>query len=291
MKFERTACSNDDLGFTLIELLVVVGVIVLMTSLAIPAFNAIRGGTDFASEVYAIAGTLDQARAYAMASNTYVLAGITEVSAAQGTSASPQASGTGRVAMAIIASKTGTRPYQSIFTGSPLTWYTSLYNNGITTSNGGGFIAVTKLLVLQNIHMVDLQYNGSSPVSLPTTGGMMRPPLGANGTSYDLSFANPQPAIDFSAQFAWPLGTKFSGGTTPQYKFFRVVEFDPEGCARVITNPLTYPEAVPQYIEIGLQRSNGSVAPGAPANQSSNTGQIAAIQITGVSGAVHMYRR
>jgi prepilin-type N-terminal cleavage/methylation domain-containing protein len=69
------------MGFTLVELLVVVAVMVVMMRLAIPAFNAIRGGTDFTSEVYDIAGTFEQARSYAMANNTYVLAGIFEAPA------------------------------------------------------------------------------------------------------------------------------------------------------------------------------------------------------------------
>src|SRR5579871_2836352 len=63
-------------GFTLTELLVVVAIILMMMSVAIPAFNAIRGGTDFTSVVYDVAGILDQSRAYAMANNTYVLVGI-----------------------------------------------------------------------------------------------------------------------------------------------------------------------------------------------------------------------
>ena len=92
----------------------VVGIIVLVSSLAIPAFNVIRGGTDFTSEVYEIAGLFDQARAYATANNTYVLAGIEEVSSAQDTTANPQVAGTGRIAVAILASKSGTRPYQSL---------------------------------------------------------------------------------------------------------------------------------------------------------------------------------
>ena len=46
------------------------------------ALHTIRGGTDFTSEVYEIAGLFDQARAYATANNTYVLAGIDEVSSA-----------------------------------------------------------------------------------------------------------------------------------------------------------------------------------------------------------------
>lgn len=282
-------------AFTLIELLVVVAVMVVMMSLAIPAFNAIRGGTDFTTEVYNVAGTFDQARAYALANNTYVLAGIAEVSAAMNSSASPQVSGTGRIAMAVIASKTGTRPYQSLFPLNLLTWYTTVYSTGITTSNGGGFIPVTKLLVLENLHLVDLQYNGTAALTLPGSGNnMARPSLGNNGYYYDLSSTVTQSKTAFSSQFAWPLGTKlFNGSPQPQYTFLKVVEFDPQGCARVITqnNPTSFPDAIPQYIEIGLQPSHGVIAAGAPASQSGGgAGQIAAIQITGISGATHIYR-
>jgi len=288
---EDYACT----AFTLIELLVVVAVMVLMTTLAIPAFNAIRGGTDFSSEVYEVAGTLDQARAYAVANNTYVLAGIAEVSAGQDSSASSQVSGTGRVAMAVIASKTGSRPYQSLFPNSLATWSTSVYNTGIATSNGGGFVAVTKLLVLPNLHLVDLQYNGASQLSLPTSGNMARPTLGANGYYYDLSNPNtpsPSQPTQFNTQFAWPLGTKLNGNPNPQYTFVKVVEFDPQGSARVISsgNTSSFPDAIPQYIEIGLQPAHGATAAGPPSDQASNAGQIGAIQINGISGTTHTYR-
>ncbi len=273
------------MAFTLVELLVVVAVIVLMTGLAIPAFNAIKGGTDFTSEVYNVAGTYDQARAYAVANNTYVLAGIAEVSASVDSSATPQVTGTGRIAMAVIASRTGTRPYQSLFPGSLISWNSSVYGTG------AAFLAVTKLFVLPNLHLVDLQYNGTTPLqNLPTSGAMARPSLGAY--SYDLSNSVTQVASWFSAQFAWPLGTKLSGTPQNQYKFVKVVEFDPQGTARVITqaNTTSYPDAVPQYIEIGLQPAHGAAAAGPPASQSNNAGQIAAIQITGISGATHIYR-
>ena len=77
-------------GFTLIELLVVVGAIIVMMALAIRAMNAIRGNGDFMGEVYDISGLVEQARAYAMANNTYTLAGIMEVSGSVSGSAAVQ---------------------------------------------------------------------------------------------------------------------------------------------------------------------------------------------------------
>jgi prepilin-type N-terminal cleavage/methylation domain-containing protein len=274
-------------GFTLIELLVVVAVIVLMTSLAIPAFDAIRGGTDFTSEVYEIAGLFDQARAYATANNTYVLAGIKEVSAAQDTSANPQVTGTGRVAVAVVAAKSGARPYQYYFSNpnAPLTWTTSGYGSG------SAYVAVTNLMPFQNIHLVDLQYNGTSALMVPASGSMGRPALisySSSGYYFDLSNANGASSMGFG----WPLGSQIrpGGSPAPQYTFAKVVEFDPQGSARIFSsaNPSSYPDAITPYIEIGLQPSQGGAAAGV--SQSGNAGQIAAIQINGITGAVHIYR-
>lgn len=270
-------------GFTLVELLVVVAVMVVLMTLAIPAFNAIRGGTDFTSEVYNVAGTYDQARAYAVANNTYVLAGIFEVSAPVYTSGTPAVGGTGWVVMAVIASKTGMRPYQSLFPSGLTTWNSTGYGTGTS------FVAVTKLLELPNLHLVDLQYNGTTPLSLPATGNMARPGPALIPSYDDLSNAPESPSIRFSSQFAWPLGTTLTGG---QYKFVKVVEFDPQGTARIIWQnfPVTFPDAVPPYIEVGLQPAHGAVAAGPPASQSSGAGQIAAVQIAGITGATHIYR-
>ncbi len=256
----------------------VVAAIVVMTSLSIPAFNAIRSETDFTSEVYDVAGMLNQARSYAVANDTYVLAGIVEVSGAQDSSASPQVTGTGRIAMATIASKSGTRPYQSLLgTGSLASWGTSGYGTG------GAFQAVTNLMVLQNIHLVDLRNSALLPAQ---SGNMARPTVSAY---YNLSNANGTA----STQFAWPPGIEISStNPQPQYIFARVIEFDPQGSARIISasNPPSYPDAVPSFIEIGLQSAHGAIAAGPPSNQSAGAGEIAAIQITGVSGANQTYK-
>jgi len=71
-----------------------------------------------------------------------------------------------------------------------------------------------------------------------------------------------------------------------------VIEFDPEGSARIIyyNNPASMPDAIPQYLEIGLQPAQGTNAAGPPGDQKNNPGQVAAIQIVGINGSVHIYR-
>jgi len=107
-----------------------------------------------------------------------------------------------------------------------------------------------------------------------------------------------------STPFGWPLGTQVNGTPASQYPFGAqgastgantVIEFDPEGSARIITsggpggsgssNPVL--DALPQEIEIGLEPARGSYA---VVPVSGETGQIAAIQIDGMSGSVHTYR-
>ena len=59
-------------AFTLVELLVVIAIIAILMALAAPAFHSIKGGGDLTKAAYDIAGVLDNARAYAMANNTFV---------------------------------------------------------------------------------------------------------------------------------------------------------------------------------------------------------------------------
>jgi prepilin-type N-terminal cleavage/methylation domain-containing protein len=266
----RRATRRATRGFTLIEMLVVVGVMVLLMTLSIPAFNAMRGTGDFSAAVYDISGLMEQARSYAMANNTYVLAGVMECSASVASTTSPQQIGTGRVAIALIASKTGTRPYQSLLnqalSSGAISGWANIYGSGT-----GAFIAITKPATFPNVHIVNLQAQG-----VPNTGAMVRPAVNA---TYNLAVAQ---SCYSSTPFAWPLGTQLN--STAQYLFNQVIEFSPEGSARIIGSNL---DAIPYCIEIGLQPSHGGEA-AQPA--STTSGQIAAIQIDGMTGSTHIYR-
>src|SRR5438477_6221043 len=116
-------------GFTLIELLVVIAIMILVAAFIAPAFTTMRSAGDATSTVYNIGGVLEQARSYAIANNTYVWIGFKEVDASKDASVSPQATGVGRVAIAIVASKDGTRGYDATSSSLPNpAWVT--YNNG-----------------------------------------------------------------------------------------------------------------------------------------------------------------
>src|SRR5436190_4122960 len=134
-------------AFTLIELLIVVGIIGVLLVLIAPAFTTMKSGTDVTSAAYTIKGVLDTARTYAKVNNTYTWVGFTEVDVSQDSSVSPQMSGIGRVAIAIVASKNGTRGYD--ITSNPLTIPSAWTNY----NNGANLVAVCKLQYLNNVHL------------------------------------------------------------------------------------------------------------------------------------------
>jgi prepilin-type N-terminal cleavage/methylation domain-containing protein len=63
-------------GFSLVELLVVMAILVVMLSLAGPAMNALKGANDVNQAAADLSGILEQARAYAMANNTFTYVGF-----------------------------------------------------------------------------------------------------------------------------------------------------------------------------------------------------------------------
>ncbi len=115
-------------GFTLLELLIVVSVIGLLLVLVAPAFTSIKHGSDFTDSIYGIQGVLESARTYAKANRTYVFVGFAEVDSSVDPSTNPQPSGYGRVAVAVVASKDGTRQFQYTASNQGIDW-TANYSN------------------------------------------------------------------------------------------------------------------------------------------------------------------
>ena len=120
-------------GFTLLELLIVVGIIATLLVLIAPAFTNMKTGADFTNAVYGIQGLLENARTYAKANNTYVFIGFAEVESSVDPSVNPQVTTGpapyGRVAVAVVASKDGTRQFNWKPSGQGSEW-TANYANG-----------------------------------------------------------------------------------------------------------------------------------------------------------------
>ena len=250
-------------AFSLVELLVVIAIIAVMAALA-SSTGFMKSGGDFTKAAYDISGVLDQARAYAMANNTYVFVGIGEFDASQPSGKSPQVPGKGRVAIAAIATKDGTCNYPVGGNISSPAW--TNYNNG------ANFVPVGKLLYFDNLHLVDL----GTP---PTTGNMTRPTVTSTSLNYSVGSA----ACTSVTPFDWPLNKPLGGG---KYSFSKVISFSPQGVARIQAQSNS--DEIAKWMEIGLQPTHGTSVPPVPANQ--NMGNQAVVQINGITGATRVYR-
>jgi prepilin-type N-terminal cleavage/methylation domain-containing protein len=259
-------------AFTLVEMLAVMAIIVVMLGLAGPAVNSIRGSNDFSVNMGTLTGFFEQARAYAVANNTYVYVGIGEFNAGQSASASPQSAGIGRVVTCAVATRDGTRGYD---VNNPTQW-TSNYPTIV-----GNLSTIDKLHVYDNTHLADFSTQPASgqPVPNPSPGtNMYRPAVSTDYFLGHIDTSNP-----ILTPLAWPLGKTLNQG---QYNFSQVVQFDPQGVARL--QFLASGNSVVPMMEIDLQPTHGNIAPKAPTNQ--NVGNQAAIQIDCVTGGVRFYR-
>ena len=77
--------------------------------------------------------------------------------------------------------------------------------------------------------------------------------------------------------FDWPLGTALNAG---QYSFRKVINFDPQGVARM--QYATNSDSIAAYIEVGLQQTHGTAISSSP--------NVVAIQLGGVGGEISVYR-
>ena len=262
---QRPPASLDHQAFSLVEILMVVAIIGIVLAFLTPAFTSIKSANDLTSATNGVAGTLERARTYAMANNLYVYVGITEVNADVAVETVPQSpagsTAGGRVAVAVVAVRDGTRGYDLLSSLPDPAW--TNYNSGT------GLVPLGKLETYENVHLA------GSLGTIPGSGSMARPSVSG---SYSLG----NTACKSITPFSWPLGTAPGSG---QYNFEKVIQFDPQGVARI-----QYPtnqDIIAGWIEVALQQTHGSMIPPEPAIP---TGALAAIQVDGISGAVRIYR-
>ena len=263
-------------AFTLLELLLVVGIIAILLVLITPAFTSMKTGADLTNAVYGIQGVLEHARTYAKANHTYVFVGFAEVDSSVDPSVSPQITTGdtpyGRVAMAVVAAKDGTSQYQYATTDQGNDWNANY-------ANGAHLIAVGKLQTYENLHSVPLDFASWTPTAHPNSKMARYQPT---GPPYILSNALSKSVTPFT----WPLGSPLDSGY--QYRFDRVINFDPTGIARIATS--TNGDAIAHVVEIDFQPSHGTVFQPLPPNFNQDVGNHAVIQLGATDGAVRVYR-
>jgi prepilin-type N-terminal cleavage/methylation domain-containing protein len=209
-------------GFTLVELLVVIAIIAILTVLALPAIQGLQKGGSFTQSVYSISDSFNLARSYALANNTYVYVGLTEVDRTQSAATLPQAAGLGRVVMACVASKDGTN----------------------STAN---LSQIRPTQIFDFLHIA---------ASASTTGNMARPAnLTATGADiYNLGgqylTATPSPT------FSVPIGStaKYNFTTAGTTTGSWVITINSQG--NILPNGTQH-----QWLEIDLQPMKGNAAP------------------------------
>jgi type II secretory pathway pseudopilin PulG len=251
-------------------MLAVVGIVGVLLVLLVPAFTSMSTSSTVTSQANSIKGVLENARTYAKANHTYVFVGIAEVDVSVDPLVRPQvtagAAPYGRIAVATVASRDGTRHFDYRTASQGLDW-----RNGY--DNGANLTAVGKLEVYENLHFIGLNFGSWTPTSHPISS-MARFQI----SGYNIG------TLDSVTPFSWPLGSALDDGY--QYRFDKVINIDPRGVARVAT--ATNADEVTDRIEIDFQLSRGNVTPTPPINQ--DVGNHFVIQIDAPTSAVRLYR-
>jgi type II secretory pathway pseudopilin PulG len=253
----------------LIELLVVMGISALLMILLVPGFSHLQRAGDVTTSAETIAGTLAQARTYAIANNTYTWVGFYEESttATNPTATAPPYSGKGRLLMAIVQSIDGT----SIFDDS----------DPSAVIPATRISQVGKLVKIENVHITDIGAPPSptpSPTPLPNS-------LGARS---DLPYTY---LSDFGTDHFSRISSDSADKTkfwfvAQNYTFYKTVRFTPRGEANLNS---TYSLKV--AAELGIVPTHGDRAPTPPPSGGHYSGNVAAIQFSGVGGNFKVYRQ
>ena len=269
-------------GFSLIELLAVMAVLAMMMALVAPALSSIKGGNDISRSAYDIATTLQEARSYAIANNTYVWVGFYEEDGSK-SSTSPATPGNGgRIVVSVVASQDGTRYSDASVDGAT----PAAFGAG-STSNPTSLVQISRLLKFDNVRMAalnDTSANGGGQPARPgvQTAYQLGDPIAQGPDNSNGSFAQHVGAAGNPTTFKFPLGA-----ATPQYTFSKIIEFNPQGeASKIVENVFTGPG--PQdAMEIAIVPTHGGTVD--PRYTTQNKA-AAAVQIEGMTGQVRIFR-
>lgn len=209
-------------AFSLLELLAVMAIVGLVVALAVPAIATIKGANDITTSSFRLSETLEQARTYAMANNTYVLVGLKPGPAQSIVNASPIE----KLWVSVVAARDGTRSYAA------------------TNLN-----QVSRLVQLENVRFAD----AINPDPARPTDDVKNAPGGA--------------------VFGYPI----TG--TSKYLFDQVVEYTPQGIARIYAPS---PSLQRGGLLIRIEETQGDKATGAD--------NYAQLQIDSLTGSIRVSR-
>ena len=217
---------RSSLSFTLIELLVVMGIVSVLMVLLVPALSGLKTADSITSSAYTVKDALDQARAYALAKQTYTWVGFFEES-----SNFSMTAGTGRLVISTVASVSGTRVYSDTVTDPPPLTASSL-------------VQVRELLKIDNAHLERIPDTAISRASIPADQYHVGHSDFGKRQQFDGSM------ITNNTTFSYPLTGM------AQYTFQKIIQYNPQGDATKIVDTPT------RTIELGLRPTHGSVIDG-----------------------------
>ena len=234
-------------------------ILIIVLSLVVPAFTSSKRAGDTTNAAFEVAGVLENARAYAMANNTYVWVGFFEADASISSAATT--AGIGRIIISTVGSKDGTLPYDP---KSP------------AKLDPSRLFQINKLTTIENIH---LKTAGSEnfPIGSDVGGDTFATRPAVDGPLAQIGDTSP---TDSTTPFQYPVGVHAAAA---QYTFSKVLQFSPRGEVTV-TSGTTIPFPLSKTVEVGLQPARGKKVDEASPN-------VVAIQITGIAGNVKIYRR
>jgi type II secretory pathway pseudopilin PulG len=243
----------------LLELLIVVGIIAILFVLLTPAFTSLKGAGDVTGAAYTIKGVLDTARTYAKANNTYTWVGFYEedTTAATPTNNNPPYPGKGRVLIATVASKDGTKIFED--------------TDPAVALPPDRIRQVGKLVKIEGIHLTDIGNPSPTPNPTPIPDTLLARPYTPYTEGSPFDHFN-RIGSDSSDSTLFPFAAQ-------NYTFYKTIRFNPRGEANINS---TY--TVKHQGEIGVKPTHGTTV-------DTNSLNVVAIQFSGLGGGVKIYRR